>query len=198
MFIKSSGICVYSHKAAGVLIYIGKGVCSRPFERTRRNEKWNELVVQAGGFEVEILGWFDSDGDARKFEARAIRELAPVCNLVMNGWKRSDEFKRIISRTHKGKIVSAETRKRMSAASQLGKLRCKRIVDTETGLEYESIVAASRALNIPKATFRAYFAGRAKHVHGKTFMVVPDPRHRLNSVSVGANHADILPHGKTL
>lgn len=199
MFIKSTGFCVYVHRANGQVIYVGKGVSSRPFEITRRSEKWVEAVRVAGGFDVEILEWFDSEAEALLQEARTIQDLKPTCNLMMNGWKRGPEFSAMMSRVHRGKAVSTETREKISAASigrtvsaetravlsllnkgvepwnkgrrlpGTNKSRMQPIRDVESGLLYESVAAASRELDIPKATLLAHMRGKLRHARGRVF-----------------------------
>ncbi len=199
MFIKSSGVCVYVHRTGEQVLYVGKGVSSRPFERTRRNEKWHEAVAANGGFDVEIVAWFDSDAAALLFEAELIQKLAPTSNLMMNGWKRSAEFCAMVSAIHKGKIVSGETREKMRVAMTgkthteetrqrlreankgvvpwnkglalpgTNKSRMHPIREVETGVIYESVAQASRVLDIPKATLLQHMRGKLRHARGRVF-----------------------------
>lgn len=76
--VESGKYCVYAHLVAGATIYIGSGTASRPYMRTHRNPKWRELTTN--GFDVEILGWFDSSPAASVVEKEKIKELQPEAN----------------------------------------------------------------------------------------------------------------------
>ncbi len=189
MRIESSRVCVYTHSIDGIVFYVGKGVCYRPFEASRRNERWSAAVEAAGGiFDVDILGWFGTDQEACTRELQEIQSRKPSANLMNNGLRRSDEFKAMMSLRHKGKLMSAETRKKLSDArsgtkawnrgkstsvEQIEKLtkaaRKRSVIDITTGHSYESIHAAARILNIRKEGIQSNLGGRQKTVGGRSF-----------------------------
>lgn len=74
-------MCVYSHTIDGDTIYIGKGGTQRPYEFRYRTKRWKDIVGEKP-FDVEILGWFDTDREAREFEKKKIQELNPIGNAI--------------------------------------------------------------------------------------------------------------------
>ncbi len=73
-------ICVYAHSVNGVVVYVGKGMSQRPYEIRSRTKRWKAVIGEV--FEVEILGWFDSDSEARAFEKSKIMQLRPAGNYI--------------------------------------------------------------------------------------------------------------------
>lgn len=167
---------------------MGKGACYRPFETSRRNDKWYEVVASTGAFEVEIAGWFETDQEARRVETIEIKHHCPIANLMQNGLRRTDEFKLFISQLHTGKTNSERTRAKISDAMQgrpawnkgisptsdhrdkLRKSANKRaITEVISGRTFESIHEAARSLGIEKANIGCVLRGAAKTVKGMEF-----------------------------
>src|SRR5262245_26194889 len=107
--------CVYTHADNGTVFYVGKGRPYRPFEASRRNRKWVDFVSTLDTYEVEIVLWMNDNAEATKEEARLIRLLRPACNQVMNGYTHA-ERRQASSHANKGKLISLETRQRISVA----------------------------------------------------------------------------------
>jgi NUMOD3 motif len=109
--------CVYLHRQGETVFYVGKGRPYRPFEASRRNRKWVDLVSTLDTYEVEIVLWTNDDTEARLEEARLIRLFRPACNAMMNGFINI-AAKAASSQTHKGKVLSIETRHKIAQANQ--------------------------------------------------------------------------------
>jgi len=189
MRIEKGRVCVYTHSVDGIVFYVGKGVCYRPFETSRRNKLWGDAVEKSGGvFDVDILGWFDNDQQARSRELQEIQSRKPTANLMNNGWHRSLEFKTMMTLRHKGKVLSEETRDKISSSmvgrkpwnrdtppsdEQRAKLSAKShrrsVIDITTGVVYESIRGAARSLGIKKEGIVSNLGGRQKTVAGRAF-----------------------------
>jgi hypothetical protein len=107
--------CVYLHRTGETVFYVGKGRPYRPFESSRRNRSWTDLVSTLETYDVEIVLWTNDNAEAAKEEARLIRLWKPSCNQMMNGY--TNEIQRLAaSRTHAGKVLSIETRQKISDA----------------------------------------------------------------------------------
>lgn len=184
--------CVYSHATEGVAFYVGVGVASRPFERTRRNQKWAAFVKGMTSYEVSFHLWTDDRIEALRVEAALIKSLKPACNQMMNGYTNA-ERNAINSRVHKGKVLSVEARQKIGATRRArgctnnmtgrthseetkAKMRaakpCCPIRCEQTGIEYPSVRAAASMLKIARSSLRDHMRGVVKHVEGLTFLRV--------------------------
>ena len=115
-----------------------------------------------------------------------ILKLKPAANLLHNGYHKTDEFKRASAAAHTGKVVSAETRAKISA-SMLGRAphnkgrptsqeqkdkmsasaRGRRgVIDTTTGALYRSIREASRQTGMSRKTIKARLASGTGFCYG--------------------------------
>jgi hypothetical protein len=187
MTVQNRKWCVYSHSLHGDIVYVGVGTLTRPFERTRRNAKWTELVGIEPSYEVTVHLWTDDRREALRAEADLITRLKPRCNDLMNGYTCPARNRRV-SETHKGKTVSPETRGKISVGrigipngwqgrshteQAKGKIRltklCYPIRCVQTGKEYPSIASAAASLSVPKTSLRMHLRGDAPHVRGMTF-----------------------------
>jgi hypothetical protein len=181
--------CVYVHSYQGTVFYIGKGRPYRPFESSRHNRTWTDFVSAVDSYDVEIVLWTNDAKEARHVEAQLIREQHPLCNQFMNGFINS-AAKDASSRTHKGTVLSLETRQKISEARQRvlaangGKghpqsaesraktragQRCTRIMCIETGEAFPSITNAALVMSIPEPTLRFHMRGQLTHARGYTF-----------------------------
>jgi len=112
---KTEGCSIYQHRRAdnGQIFYVGKA--SNPYRKTKtqnRNNRWHEIVNEAGGFTAEELV-SDVDEDlsllAEQEYIDKLKKLGiPICNLTTggqgrSGWKPSEETRRIWSEQRKGK-----------------------------------------------------------------------------------------------
>lgn len=76
--------CVYHHKIGKRIFYVGAGVSSRPFVTDDRTEAWRHFIKNNGGsYQVKIVAWFNTQNQARRFEAREIQRVNPLTN---GGW----------------------------------------------------------------------------------------------------------------
>ena len=88
MIIHPLKFCVYTHRIADKIVYVGKGRGQRAFTSEFRNSKWRETVLPAGVFDVNIIDWFESSADAEDLEKQLIKEHKPICNSMHNGYSR--------------------------------------------------------------------------------------------------------------
>jgi len=110
-----------------VCFYVGKGKGSRAYSRNR-NALWKKIVAKlensGSAFEVRIVASGLSEQEAYSLEKKRISfwsDKVTLCNFTLGGegWTggfHSEEFKKRISERHKGRIVSEETRARLSKA----------------------------------------------------------------------------------
>lgn len=111
MKVEIGKFCVYIHVVDGEIVYVGKGRSYRPFETSRRNAKWCKFMESIGSFEVEILGWYDEDGDARIEESKLIRKFNPKLNQHQtSGYTNSKVQREASSVANKGKILSEKNK----------------------------------------------------------------------------------------
>src|ERR1041385_5952573 len=84
MRVEIEKICVYLHSVDGKVFYVGMGIADRPLQIAgrHRSARWHEIVDRAGHFNVEIVGWFKSEDDARKEEYRQIKIHYPYANIA--------------------------------------------------------------------------------------------------------------------
>jgi len=74
----------------------------------------------------------------------------------------SEDFKQKRSEAYKGYKQSEERRKKHSEKAK-GVLNTKKVIDTSTGIIYDSVGKAAEALNLNINTLYAYFCGRVKN-----------------------------------
>lgn len=75
--------CVYVHSRRdnGLPFYVGKGRRNRPHEASGRSQKWCDLVLDAGGFDVEIVAKGLPDSAAKALEANLISRMDGLVNV---------------------------------------------------------------------------------------------------------------------
>ena len=90
--IEPGKVCVYTHSISGTVFYVGKGTAGRPFATTGRTHLWRNAVSNRS-FDVDIIGWFDTDREAQNREREEIRELNPIVNQRRFGPLGESKFK---------------------------------------------------------------------------------------------------------
>lgn len=85
--------CVYAHRYADDIFYIGAGKASRPFNTRGRNAKWNKYVNRIESYKIDILLWTDDYSEIHPKETQLIRELKPSCNVNGYGSKEFITFR---------------------------------------------------------------------------------------------------------
>lgn len=139
------GFYVYRHvDASGVVFYVGKGKERRGWHISGRSKEWVSVVE--GGYRVEVVrdrmsdccsitlekvligaygvdnltnkstGGEGSSGAVRSDASKVRYSLSKMGNASRTGMKHTEEAKRKIGEKHRGKVVSQETRRRLSAA----------------------------------------------------------------------------------
>ena len=75
-------VCVYSHWCEDELVYIGKGVPSRPYNFDTRSDLWKSFFKDKKAITVKIIKWFSSNEEAAKYEDELIHLKNPKCNIL--------------------------------------------------------------------------------------------------------------------
>lgn len=117
---------VYAHLRPGArpsCFYVGKGCRNRARSTQGRNARWRAVVAECGGFDVKIVGHFDSHDEALAHEEEIIallREMgAELANIHAGGsrgaagMKFSEEHRRKIGEGQRGRRLSEEQRRRI-------------------------------------------------------------------------------------
>lgn len=174
---------VYLHsKPSGEIFYVGKGNGRRAWAKNKRSEYWKRTAAKYG-YNVSIFLDNVSDEKALSVEKDLIEAIG-LDNLVnftnggegCIGYKHTEESLKKISKTHKGRKRSKETRKRISeslkgrVAHNKGKKMpdeqrerlFKKLLDTRTGTIYKSIQDFCKETETSVATFYANDRGRTK------------------------------------
>lgn len=113
-----------------VPFYVGKGHSYRAFRFDYRSQYHQRIVAKHGAANIRVFVFpCESESQAIEDEILQIAQLRRdgyrLCNLTdggdgASGAKRTPEHIAIMSRVHKGKLVSAETKRKISE-SQRGK-----------------------------------------------------------------------------
>jgi len=174
-----------------VPFYIGIGKTeSRAYSRAYRNTHWKGIVNKYG-YEVEIIMTdltleeaYEKEREFIKLYGRADLGQGTLCNLTDGGEgliNLSPEAKERIRLASKNKIVSEETRKRISIAKKgspghwTGKKRSqetkdkvsknnakgmsRKVIDTSTGIVYPSVQTVADMIGMRQGTLAKYLRG---------------------------------------
>lgn len=120
---------VYEHLRSdtGAIFYVGKGTGKRCFVKSHhhRNEFWQRTEKKAGGFCVRMVAKDVDEELAFLVEQERISQLRIVgvrlCNMTdggdgTSGWVKTPEWREKVGSAHRGKVVSKETRAKISAS----------------------------------------------------------------------------------
>lgn len=120
---------VYEHLTvdSGSVFYVGKGTGKRAYiaNHYHRNQHWLRHVAKHGGFSVRIVASSVSEEFAFLVEIERIDQLrrqgVRLCNQTDGGdgaagWIKSESWRQKVGAKHKGKVLSAETRAKISAS----------------------------------------------------------------------------------
>jgi hypothetical protein len=100
---------VHYTKDTKELFYVGKGSNKRAYKTDNRNRWWHNKVNKHGGFDVEILSYWETEKEALEHEKFIIDCLERVNILLVN-------ISKAFGKEQGGMKLSKETRKRMSKA----------------------------------------------------------------------------------
>lgn len=128
--------CVYVHKTEDTseVFYVGRAALSkgkhfsRAYSTKKRNKFWN-AIVRKHGFSVSIASLHSTKQEADDEERRLIEYYGKridggrLCNLADGGQgnfgaPRTDEWKKKISESHKGKKLSEEHKQKLRDAKR--------------------------------------------------------------------------------
>lgn len=120
---------VYEHRRAdtGAVFYVGKGSGrrARVTSHHHRNEHWQRIVAKAGGFSVRMVAEHLGEELAFLVECERINQMRRLGVGLSNqtdggdgtsGWVKSQEWREKVGEAHRGKVISQETRTRISAS----------------------------------------------------------------------------------
>lgn len=120
---------VYEHlrKDNGLPFYVGKGQGKRARVASphHRNEYWQRVAANQGGFDVRFVAQCLSEELAFLVECERIDQLrrmrVKLCNLTdggdgTSGWVKTAEWRAKVGAKHRGKCVPPEVRAKISAA----------------------------------------------------------------------------------
>lgn len=111
-----------------------------------------------------------SKANTKRVWTPEMRETMSVAILAWHGERgfvpKSEETKRKISEGNKGKKISAGAK---AVFDKYNKEQSKPIICLNNGIEYPSITAVCKALNLNSGHMSYYFHGKCKHVKGYKF-----------------------------
>lgn len=175
------------------IFYVGIGASKyRAYSKKSRNSLWKNIVNKVG-YSVEIITTCETWEEACQIEQYLIKYygrrdlgLGSLVNLTDGGEgrinlvvsdetrqkirdanlgiKKSEETKAKISKTQTGKKHTEETRLKMSEARKGGKNpTAKKVINTVTGVIYDTIKEAAEIENIKYYTLKAQLTGKYKN-----------------------------------
>lgn len=171
---------VYRHRRndTGEIFYIGEGNIKRPNRKKGRNQFWYNIVNKCG-YTIEIVAKGLSKEDAWELEIFLISEYGrrdlgtgPLVNLTpgggftseklkgnkhAKGYKHSKETRILISEANKGRVLSP------NHINKLKTTNSRVILDTATGIYYQSGKEASELLEINYNTLMGWLSGKYKN-----------------------------------
>lgn len=164
--------CIYRHIRLDTneIFYIGIGNLKRPYSLKSRNKYWNN-IANITNYEIQILTKNLSRCDACELEiilinyyGRKCNNTGKLCNVSKGGdtWDKtnmSDIQKEKISFTHKNKIVTKESKLKMSKAKEGmyfldANPNSKKVVNIITGQIFNTLKEASLSINKNYSSFK--------------------------------------------
>ena len=181
---RHSEFYTYVHLRAddGKVFYIGKGKGDRATSHHHRNPHWRS-VVKKHGMRVEIAACWECESDAFSHERLLIscfRDMGqPLTNLTDGGegggtYVRSAETLLKYSKIHKGKVLSQETREKISASKRGVKTRPpseatrKKISDAQKGVPRAYARGSNNPMHKPEAKAKLSAVHKGKFVSEET------------------------------
>lgn len=156
---KEENYCVYRHRRldSNEIFYVGVGKNEkRAYDKSRRNTYWKNIVNKTD-YSIEIVQKNLSKDNAKELEIFLIHlygrkdlNTGNLCNMTDGGdglrnFKYTEEFRKKLSNSSKGKKMSKEAKKKMSNywKNCIYVNSCKIVLDTENGVFYNSLKEAS-------------------------------------------------------
>ena len=159
--------CVYRHRRLdnNEIFYVGIGNSKRPYIKANRSNHWKNIVNKTK-YVVEIIAENLSKEDACELEIFLIElygtkylKTGKLVNLTnggetLKGYKHTKEARKNMSIAAKNKPkVKDETKLKLSI------INGTKIINTKTGIIYNSINEASRLLNLSASHLARYLRG---------------------------------------
>lgn len=174
------------------VFYIGIGDKYRPYIKHNRN-KWWKNITNKTDYKVEIISKNLTIQESCEIETYLIHyygrsdlKLGNLVNLTFGGegvlgFKHSEESKLKMKITNKGKTkkgnkCSKETKLKLSIINSnykhtekakynisLNNKRKQKIIDTSTGIIYDSITEVLKIFNLKQSTLCSYLSGKRKN-----------------------------------
>lgn len=173
-----SNYYVYFHinPITNTIFYIGKGKGKRAFTKNNRNKHWYNTVNKYRGFIVDIIESNLTEEEAFQIEKKYISKIGlnNLTNMTLGGEGASgrkhivsEETRKKLSEVSIGRKHSEETKKKMSKNNKgennpmYGKpsTNRKKVLNTETGIYYDSVIEASKSVDIKYTTLVGYLNG---------------------------------------
>lgn len=184
---------VYKHlKPNGEIFYIGIGSKNRAYSKNNRNKYWKNIVNKYG-YKIEIMFTNLTKEEVCQIETYLIcyygrKDLNTgiLVNMTnggegINGFKHSEASRLKMkitnkNKTKKGKTCSKETKLKLSIINSnyrhtddakykisLNSKRKQKIIDTSTGIIYNSIKDVMLKFNLKQSTLCSYLSGKRKN-----------------------------------
>lgn len=174
------------------VFYIGKGRGQRCYDNLRRGDMWNKIVKKAGGFTYKILHDNLTEEESFFIEHKYIVHYGrkkynegTLCNLThgfegLSGFIHSDETKEIMRQKATGRKISKESGQKIAEANKRrvwnpesiikgaekrsGGLnhKAKIVLNTESGIFYETLTEAAKSKNYHIVTLSDNLRGISK------------------------------------
>lgn len=178
----SKVVYIHRKKTNHEIFYVGLGDAKRPYNKNKRSISWMNTYKKHGRY-VEVLYTELSLEDACDIEMDLIEligrrdlGLGTLVNMTNGGegtqgfepWNKGKEmdqsYKDNIKKFHKGmtgKKMSTEHKKKVGA-HHLGdkNFNSKKVVNIDTGIEYDTITEACNALGYNRSTIAAQLRGQ--------------------------------------
>lgn len=168
--------CVYIHRRKDTkqIFYIGEGSVKykRPYQKSRRNPYWKN-VVNKHGYDVEIWSYWPNQQSAWQEEIKLIAFFnfvgVELTNMTAGGEGRlqhtpSEETRQKISRAGKGRPAT-----HLKAPIKINFLNGECVI-------FPSVSEASQVLNVSRRLIRMWQTGEAKPAHRGVQSAIKLPR----------------------
>lgn len=162
------------------IFYIGIGNPSRPYCKHGRNDIWNKITNKTS-YKIKIIYTNLTNKEAKELEKELIRYYGKLCegtgclanisdggdninsskytankiSKSLTGRQLTINHKKNISLSHTGKVLSKNTRNKISSKLKINNPNSKKVINVITGKIYNSIKEASIDSSLSYSAFRA-------------------------------------------